>query len=79
MRFVLHLDVLASAQGLVAVLAVEAVAHDDDLLLSLTSCAGEGVFTGNSSELAISGEGRGGERSRGGGRVRLGGQKRKAG
>lgn len=41
-RFVLHLDVLASAQGLVAVLAVEAVTHDDDLLLSLASCAGEG-------------------------------------
>lgn len=40
-RFVLHLDVLASAQGLVAVLAVEAVAHDDDLLLSLTSCGAE--------------------------------------
>lgn len=78
-RFVLHLDVLASAQGLVAVLAVEAVTHDDDLLLSLTSCAGEGGFTGNSSELAISGEEGGGERGRGGGRVRLGGQKWKAG
>lgn len=75
-RFVLHLDVLASAQGLVAVPAVEAVAHDDDLLLSPTSCGAEGGFTGNSSELAISGEegGGGGERGRGGGRVRLGGR-----
>lgn len=29
-RFVLHLDVLATAQRLVAVLAVKTVAHDDD-------------------------------------------------
>lgn len=78
--FVLHLDVLASAQGLVAVLAVEAVAHDDALLLSPTSCGAEGGFAGNSSELAISGEeGEGGERGRGGSRGRLEGQKRKAG
>lgn len=44
-RLVLHLDVLASAQGLVAVLAVEAVAHDGDFLLSPTSRGAEGGFT----------------------------------
>ncbi len=35
-RVVLHLDVLASAQGLVAVFAVEAVTHG--VCLWLTSC-----------------------------------------
>lgn len=49
-RFVLHLDVLASAQGLVAVLAVEAVAHGDDLLRSPTSCHGATAHSGLSAE-----------------------------
>lgn len=71
-RLVLHLDVLASAQGLVAVPAVETVAHDDD-------SGGGGGFTGSDSEFAIGGEEGGGERGRGGGRARLEGQKWKAG